>query len=730
MTGPKNKLLVFAVALAALVFAAHRTAGDVRCPPGINTAFPNGDFNEAVRNLCFYRGELFASGNFTRGGGTGVRTIARFAGGQWFGVGPTNGPAISVGEMVVYNDTLVGVGDFSLAGVRQGVAAWNGTSWNRIGNLASSSYGRQLATDGERLCVTDGTDVFVWNGAAWATTPRPTTSVVDLAIYQNCVYAAGPSSPAWARNAKIFRLVNDQWIDTAGPSDTALKMFVHGDRLVVATSYSSSNSSIFTYDAHTWSAPVPVRGGNVWGLGSLGSALLVGGSFTSVNGIPARGLARLTESGWSELGGGLDYAAEAFAETNGDLFVGGRLWAAGNTRVNHIARWDGSSWHSLQPAGNGTTDSVRDCGIAQGQRVLIGRFHGAGPVITAERGAEYGAAIFDGTSWSPFPLPVNSGISSIQTVDDVVYAVGNLQGSGIFGVAPAVVRLGPSGWIDLPGAWGRVSDVLGYKHTLVAYGSGIYLQDFSAYFTIASWNGYKWAPFGSPDPESVVSMFEFKGVLYLLAEFKSAVAGEKIYSMCRLVDGQWDILPLEPPLVDSRPVFTPDAVYFTSNTSVVRWDGSAWTQLPGTMGVNAIVMHQGRLFATGRFTTFSDSSVIGMWNGAAWVRVYSSATNGGIAVLESVQTPQGPAIIAAGGFSTSGGRRTSNVAVHTLDICICLGDVNADGVISSMEVSVVLGSFGRVYDSPYAGADFTGDARVDSNDLNYVLAHFGQVCAY
>lgn len=57
----------------------------------------------------------------------------------------------------------------------------------------------------------------------------------------------------------------------------------------------------------------------------------------------------------------------------------------------------------------------------------------------------------------------------------------------------------------------------------------------------------------------------------------------------------------------------------------------------------------------------------------------------------------------------------------------CPGDANGDGVVSGVDLSVVLSGFGDSV-TPMTGADFNGDGVVNGQDLSVLLAMFGTSC--
>jgi hypothetical protein len=92
--------------------------------------------------------------------------------------------------------------------------------------------------------------------------------------------------------------------------------------------------------------------------------LIAGGSFTSIGGIAANGIARRTSAGWQPFGSGMlppaGWTVPATVTVvarmpNGDLVAGGYFGSAGGVAANHIARWNGTSWAPLGTGAGGVS---------------------------------------------------------------------------------------------------------------------------------------------------------------------------------------------------------------------------------------------------------------------------------------------------------------------------------------------------------------------------------------
>ncbi|HZN38294.1 MAG TPA: hypothetical protein VFD82_05795 [Planctomycetota bacterium] len=197
------------------------------------------------------------------------------------------------------------------------------------------------------------------------------------------------------------------------------------------------------------------------GAGPLPEHLVVTGSFTSVPGIAANGIAAWNPqtATWSTFGSGVAGAGVLGVLPGGDLVVGGSFASAGGGAANNIARWTGSAW---APLGGGVTSAVGDMVVTPGGEVVVihpaswpmwtvSRWDGvswtslgswaggqlAGPRLAIApngdllRGGQAGIERWDGLTW----LPHAPGITSIRllasTPDGRLFAAGTLPAQGL-----------------------------------------------------------------------------------------------------------------------------------------------------------------------------------------------------------------------------------------------------------------------------------------------------------
>jgi hypothetical protein len=58
----------------------------------------------------------------------------------------------------------------------------------------------------------------------------------------------------------------------------------------------------------------------------------------------------------------------------------------------------------------------------------------------------------------------------------------------------------------------------------------------------------------------------------------------------------------------------------------------------------------------------------------------------------------------------------------------CPGDVNEDGVVDLLDLTLLLSSFGMPSGATHANGDLDGDGDVDLQDLSILLGNFGRPC--
>lgn len=412
---------------------------------------PGGGVSGGVFDMCVHDDgtgpALYAGGAFG-GTGTGIpaNSIARWSGSSWSNLGA--GVSGSVGALLSYDDgsgpaLLVGGALFNAGGVPvPRFAIWKAGTWSPGPSLGASV---QSVND---LCVADlgaGPRVFAvsapaalhsltasgwvnWgNLAGWFQTLIPFDEGEGTRLFVAGVF--DPPSPTGPFFHNIVRYEPTGWQPVGNSIDGDVRsLAVHttsaGRELFVGGNFefagSRLNSDIARWNGLRWS-PIGLGADNVSSLGTTamasfddgsGQALYIGGSFSSVDGLPATRVARWDGTAWSAVGAGLPATPNCFAafdDGSGPALFVGLSSAVGST----FMKWDGASWQdltALYPIGP-TAMRVWDDG--SGPALYVGAYFGNFPGFSAN-----GIAKWDGTTWtslgSGLTGPLGASVNAIE----------------------------------------------------------------------------------------------------------------------------------------------------------------------------------------------------------------------------------------------------------------------------------------------------------------------------
>jgi trimeric autotransporter adhesin len=433
---------------------------------------------------------------------------------------------------------------------------------------------------------------------------------------------------------------------------------------------------IAVWQGSEWQPLIGELNGNVRAIRSHPTGLYVGGDFTQAGGETANHVARYAP-GWQplimdQLANGVNGGVRTIRTSPGRIYLGGDFFNAGNlVGVNKVASWnigtqvferlgqginaasvydlesaagaivamannsshpwsyDGEAWESMA-----TSDfvSIQDLHIADSGTIYgVGWFNAydsaygfwngttwlpVGPGAAAGGSSSFVAGVgetvyaqvmnlndgrdffgfgrWDGASWHPHgqglgrPYQSNSfPVRALVRDGDAVYAAGSF----IFAAgtpASGLARWDGTSWTPLPALAGLddFRALLVGPEGLVAAGIGS-----GTYNGIARWDGSSWHGFGSgPAPTGhVLAVATYGGELYAGGSFTTSSGAPASY--------------------------------------VSRWDGSGWHQLGSgvsggnlTPGVNAMAVHDGRLYVAGHFTQAGGAPArhVAAWDGQTW----------------------------------------------------------------------------------------------------------------
>ena len=573
-----------------------------------------------------------------------AKGVAKWNGSTWSALG--SGVDGSVYAMAVSGTDLYVAGNFSTAGgiSANNVAKWNGSAWSALGSGVSGGLVLSLAASGSDVYAggtfsmaggNAASNIARWNGSAWSALGSGTDQqVVAIAVSGSNVYAGGEFSMAGGNPANyVARWNGSAWSALGSGVDfTVNALAVSGSDLYVGGSFSTAGgnpaNSIARWNGSSWSALgsgiTSSTSAVVRSIVVVGSNVYAGGEFDTAGGNPATNAARWNGSAWSALGNGLasgrtsnNTAILSLAASGSNVYAAGGFTKSGNTEINGIARWNGTSWSPLGSTSNSVNYNVYAVAVSGNDVYVGGEFDFAGGLPANN------IAKWNGSAWSALGSGVNRVVRALVVNGTDVYAGGEFTTAGST-PASFVARWNGSAWSALGGG---ITNGVGVK-ALAFAGGNLYAGGF--FFTaggnsancIARWNGSAWSALGSGASGEVNAL---------------AISGSDLYA---------------------------GGSFTTPGSKVAKWNGSAWSQLgtgitsnPSTVYALAVIGTD--VYAGGFFGQAGGNPIIGLakWNGSAWSQL-GSGLNGYVFAL----LPSGSDLYVAGNFDTAGGTPVSGLA--------------------------------------------------------------------
>lgn len=484
--------------------------------------------------------------------------------------------------------------------------------------------------------------------------PGADSTIITIASQGADVYVGGLiTTVGEAKSKGIAKWDGSHWRDLAGgvsgPTPVVYAVAFRGSDVYVGGYFTNAGGvparSLARWNGTSWSEV----GGGVNGIaGSLqfvGNDLYVGGNFTQAGGVSATNIARWDGTNWWSLGDGLSGNTNGFypfvsslgSDMNGNVFAAGLFRFAGALPVNNIARWDGNQWHALGSGlHTGPSPSVNDIEVRGSNVYAAGLFRSANGLNITN------IARWDGQQWSAMGGGPGGTNTSLAFVDDVLHTCGNFTNIG--GVAARhVARWNGTSWEPLAaGAAGEVStrvSCLGSGNGTLYAGGDFIRAGAAGVLGIAKWEGGAWSALNGPNTKGLYLGARTIAIagpnLYVGGTFQ--VAGGTFVSRIARFDGtNWNDLgggvsgnssSVSAVIENNGVVYIGGSFTNVSGVNarnVARWDGFSWSPLASGFNntVNALVVHQGQLFAGGSFTARGDGSGslhgIGVWDGSQW----------------------------------------------------------------------------------------------------------------
>ena len=464
-----------------------------------------------------------------------------------------------------------------------------------------------------------------------------------------------------------------------------------------------------------------------------GPKLIVGGSMTLPSpAIPTKGILIWDGATWSRpsseivpMSGTAEvHALETFDDGSGAaLYAGGRFEPAWPTPSSTLSRWDGASWTSLN-AGIGEIRALVVHDDGTGAALYAGgafRFVNSGPIVSVAR--------WDGASWTEVGTVFDGPVEELGVFDDgsgpLLYAGGTFTSAG--GVAATnVARWDGAAWSAVGGGIGAGSpDEVVATFRVFDDGSGASLFAGGHFHTaggapamhVAKWDGTSWSPLGTGMNSVVRALTVFddgSGAALYAGGFFTRAGGVQAWRAARWDGASWsalgnridtadnDVLALatyDDASGDGTELYAAgrfDLVGGAPAMHVARWDGEHWDTVGGGFDdtVHALLVFDDvlrsrpALYAGGEFSMAGGqpASCIAAWDGTSWSPL-GAGVNGIVRALGAFDDGLGggPALYAAGDFTTAGGTPAARIARWNGVSWSPLGS-GTDGVVSSLAV--------------------------------------------
>jgi hypothetical protein len=164
---------------------------------------------------------------------------------------------------------------------------------------------------------------------------------------------------------------------------------------------------------------------------TVNNVIYAGGAFVNAGTIVVNHVAKWNGTTWSAMGMnmgtnysmiGTDDTVKALCMYQGNLYAGGHFMNAEGNTAQHIAMWNGTAWSAVGTSMNGDVHSMA---VYQGQLYVSGEF-------TQVDGVTQNHIVrWNGTSWAAVGAGLNSDAEALIVFNGNLYAGGDFTMSGV-----------------------------------------------------------------------------------------------------------------------------------------------------------------------------------------------------------------------------------------------------------------------------------------------------------
>ena len=420
---------------------------------------------------------------------------------------------------------------------------------------------------------------------------------------------------------------------------------------------------------------------------------------------------------------GLNGVGTALVSDGSNLYVGGDFQVAGQTKLNKIGYWDGTTWHDMGGGFQGNYNSVYAVANSDDQVYVGGYFTSVGtlPGVPARN-----IAVWSKTTqqWSTLQSGVNGSVQHLAATSTHIYAGGYFNSAGGVQVNNlARWDIANSTW----SAFGTLS-VGNSIQAMVADGENVYIAgNFSQVNelpvnNVAYWDGSAWHAMGTGN-DYIIDLAASNGQVYTVAESWddteyvrhvrrwNGTAWENLGAPLYGYNFDLEVSPDGTPVLLGAILIDMGEIYGIHQWNAGSSSFELVSQVPNS-SPRSFTYHGGDLILSGEFQNIGSvcASKIARWNGSQWLPLGSSTSvNGSIL---SVAGPSESDLYFSGYFTCAGEAETKLIT-------------HWDGTSFQPAANGLTGSYARLaWDEAnhrlYAAGYFTSDQNPSIRNVAYL----------
>lgn len=510
-----------------------------------------------VNAMAVLGSELFIGGTFSSVGGVSLTSrLAKWNGTSWLAVGagfnstsvPTGGLAVAGSELFVGRGTQV--------------QKWNGSALSNVGPTTDTISG--IATqDGINVYVVGNSTCRHWNGSTWTTLKTFDEIATEVAMLGSDVYVGGQFTNY------LERWDGSAW-HTVGSSGVTqyLTMVVQvGSAVFVSGDFTVSDGvktpSLARWNGSAWSSIFEDLDGGLnadgYSIVELNGKIYVSGNFTTAGKIAANqiacydkatntwsalpgspggnliahngelyayywvdepappyhfNVAKLTGTTWTTIGTLEGTSMGTPASIGGVLYIVGNFSSVNGTPINHITKWNGTTWSD---AGAGITlnaDSMVQSICQVGSQLYASTFNNE--LVGVDMIQTSHILQWNGSAWVTHTSNINPSVSCMIAMGNDLVIGGTFESINGVPCANHVARWNGTTWSALgTGVIGSVN-VLKYTHSLLYAGTQVDNE------FLREWNGSTWEEVGGGPNWDVWDIAVLGDELFITGSFTEA----------------------------------------------------------------------------------------------------------------------------------------------------------------------------------------------------------------